>query len=200
MLEFRQLTAKRRGTFRRVDNRTRLFRLRNTLASFAGNPASVLDDLPFQLAAATLAFRRFSDQTLRDLELDPMTPGSATVLHVLDETDSCTVQLLVERTRIANGTLTGLLDTLEDDGLLRRIRNPDDGRSWIIRLSAKGRRLCAKLHDRHKKVMDSYRTALSEREAAELKRLLKKLTSHMVSSSEGNQELVPGLKLRRTRR
>lgn len=125
-----------------------------------------------------------------------MTPGSATVLHVLHEMNPCTVQTLVERTCIANGTLTGLLDTLENDGLVRRVPNPKDGRSWIIRLTPSGRRLCAKLQERHSMVMGVYRAALSEEETTELKRLLNKVTAHMLGHNEGDRPQVPARKSR----
>ena len=140
---------------------------------------TILEDLPFYLARAALNFRRFNDRTLRAIGLESQAPGIASVLHALDEQDHCTVKSLVGRTRLPNGTLTGLLDTLERDRCIRRVPNPDDGRSWRIRLSAKGRRVCAKLHQRHRLVMEVLREALSDEEAAELKRLLARVTARM---------------------
>lgn len=92
-----------------------------------------------------LGFRRFNDRTLRAVGLKPQPPGMASVLHALEEQDDCTVNSVVQRTHLANGTLTGLLDALERDGCLQRAANPDDGRSWRIQLTPAGRRLCAKL-------------------------------------------------------
>jgi DNA-binding MarR family transcriptional regulator len=50
-----------------------------------------------------------------------------------------------------------LLDGLERDRCIRRVRNADDGRSWRVCLTEKGRRLCAKLDQRHRVVMDLFR-------------------------------------------
>lgn len=140
---------------------------------------TMLEDLPFYLARAALNFRRFNDRTLRAVGLKSQAPGIASVLHALDEEDDCTVNSLVERTHLPNGTLTGLLDGLERDRCIERSPNPADGRSWNIRLTPKGRRLCAKLQQRHRMVMAVFSDTLSEQEIAELKRLLARVTARM---------------------
>lgn len=103
----------------------------------------------------------------------------ATLLHALDEMGECTVAVLVEKTHLPNGTLTGLLDALVREGFIRRLPNPLDGRSWIIQLTTDGEALCQKLAQRHRTVMRVFGEALSEKEAAELTRLLGKLTDQM---------------------
>ena len=142
-------------------------------------PRSLLEDLPFRLAAATLGFRRFNDRTLRAVGLGPQAPGLATVLHATEELGEGTVRALVEATHLPNGTLTGLLDTLERGGLVRRVPNPADGRSRLVALTPHGRQLCAKLRRRHQMVMELFREALPGAEAAELARLLDQLTARM---------------------
>ena len=140
---------------------------------------SVLEDLPFCLARATLSFRRFNDQTLRAIGLPSLAPGAASVLHALQEEQRCTVNRLVERTHLPNGTLTGLLDELEGEGYLARFSNPEDGRSWLVGLTARGLRLCKKLQTRHGLVMEVFGEALTDTEQAELVRLLGKVTQCM---------------------
>lgn len=141
--------------------------------------AIILDDLPFHLARTALAFRRFNDRTLRTVGLKPQAPGIASVLHALDAVDDCTISCLVEQTHLPNGTLTGLLDALENGGCIERVRNPDDGRSRRIRLTSTGRKLSAKLRRRHELVMDVLRDVLTEAETVELKRLLARVTAGM---------------------
>ncbi len=132
------------------------------------------DDLPFSLARMALCFRRFSDQTLRAVGLAGLAPGLASVLHALDAMGTCTTGQLVEATRFPNGTLTGLLDTLEEQGLVSRKANPEDGRSRMLTLTSRGRRTCGKLHDRHALSLACLNKALGQREAANLARLLDK--------------------------
>lgn len=145
---------------------------------------TLLDDLPFHLARAGLAFRRLSDQTLRESGLANQAPGLPTLLHAAEELGDCSVGDLVERTHLANGTLTGLLDVLENEGCIRRVANPEDGRSWMIQLTKSGRKICTKLRARHAGVMKLFSNALSPKEASDLKRSLQKLTLAMRARSE----------------
>ena len=140
---------------------------------------SVLEDLPFCLARSTLGFRRFNDLTLRAIGLASLAPGAASILHALQEERSCTVNRLVEKTHLPNGTLTGLLDELEEDGFLTRFSNPEDGRSWLVGLTPQGLRLCKKLQRRHGLVMEVFGETLTDAEQAELVRLLGKVTQCM---------------------
>jgi DNA-binding MarR family transcriptional regulator len=140
---------------------------------------SVLEDLPFCLARAALGFRRFNDLTLRAIGLASLAPGAASILHALQEERSCTVNRLVEKTHLPNGTLTGLLDELEEDGYLARFSNPEDGRSWLVGLTTQGIRLCKKLQRRHGLVMEVFGETLTDAEQAELVRLLGKVTKCM---------------------
>jgi DNA-binding MarR family transcriptional regulator len=140
---------------------------------------SVLEDLPFCLARATLGFRRFNDLTLRAIGLASLAPGAASILHSLQEERSCTVNRLVEKTHLPNGTLTGLLDELEEDGYLARFSNPEDGRSWLVGLTTQGLRICKKLQRRHGLVMEVLGETLTDAEQAELVRLLGKVTQCM---------------------
>ncbi|HVU18145.1 MAG TPA: MarR family transcriptional regulator [Candidatus Didemnitutus sp.] len=141
--------------------------------------SSVLEDLPFCLARASIGFRRLCDQTLRAVGLPPLAPGAASILHALEEENDCTVNRLVERTHLPNGTLTGLLDELAKAGYLERHPNPNDGRSWLIGLTARGHQFCHKLKLRHGVVMEVFAEVLSAPEQAELGRLLTKLTEQM---------------------
>ncbi len=140
---------------------------------------SVLDDLPFHLARAALVFRKFNDETLRAIGLHSQAPGMASVLHALHEQDECTIGILVSKTHLPNGTLTGILDRLERDRLIQRVQNAEDGRSWRIRLTKKGRGLCGDLRRRHRLVMRLFSDVLTARETAELKRMLTRVTGRM---------------------
>lgn len=143
------------------------------------SPRNAVNELPLCLAKTVLNFRRFGEQTLRAVGLEDLAPGYASVLHAAETLGDCTVNTLVEQTNLPNGTLTGLLDGLERDGYLRRAPNPTDGRSWLIQLTPKGRRLCRKLRARHDMVADIFSEVYTEAEAAQMIRLLGKITNRM---------------------
>lgn len=54
-----------------------------------------------------------------------------------------------EKTLITKGTLTGVVDRLEEKGLIRRIPSALDGRSQIVQLTKKGERLFDKVFPAH---------------------------------------------------
>jgi DNA-binding MarR family transcriptional regulator len=143
------------------------------------SPPTVLEDLPFCLARFGISFRRFNDRTLRAVGLKAQAPGLASVVHALREEDDCPVHHLVARTHLPNGTLTGLLDALEAERYVLRVRDTEDGRSWRIRLTAKGHRLGAKLEERHRMVMAVFGEVLTDAESAAFKQLLARVSDRM---------------------
>lgn len=138
-----------------------------------------MDDLPFSLVRAAIGFHRLNECVLRQMGLRAQPLGAGTVLHALFEQNDCTVKDLANRTQIPNGTLTGILDRLERDGLVRRAENADDGRSWRVRLTANGQGMRKKLMRRHEIILQFFDAIFSPLEAARLKRDLTRLTVAM---------------------
>jgi DNA-binding MarR family transcriptional regulator len=67
--------------------------------------------------------------------------GRFAVLVLLNRDPDSPVNLadLAERADVARATMTGLIDTLERDGFVRREHAPDDRRMMLVRLTADGR-------------------------------------------------------------
>jgi DNA-binding MarR family transcriptional regulator len=84
-------------------------------------------------AAQTLALER-----LQPLGLSPRGWG---VLSTLVESGPLTQIQLAKTLSIDRTAMVYLLDELEDDGLVERVRNPDDRRSFLVRPTAEGRQL-----------------------------------------------------------
>lgn len=154
----------------------------------APSSQTILTDLPFALARSSLSFRQFNQHSLQAVGLKDLAPGLASVLHAAEDLGDCTVNSLVEATSLPNSTLTGLLDTLQKDKLIERIRNPEDGRSRIISLTSKGQQVCAKLHARHNSVMEIFQATFTSSEVSTLTQLLEKATSCMRDNA--NKELL----------
>ena len=76
------------------------------------------------------------------LERDQVCCGTVTVaqclvLQTLLE-GSWDVSTLASHARVTKGAMTRLLDGLESRGFVERHEDPDDGRRWLIRLTAAG--------------------------------------------------------------
>ena len=84
-----------------------------------------------------LLSRRFNDH----LESFKLTPFHWIVLCCLWEEDGLPTSSIGEKLKQVGGTLTGVIDRMEERGLVRRERNLQDRRVWRIWLTDAGREL-----------------------------------------------------------
>src|SRR5207248_10209509 len=63
-----------------------------------------------------------------------MTVTDMQVMDILDSTGPTTAGQLADLTGLTTGAITGMLNRLEEAGLVRRERDPNDGRRVIVRL------------------------------------------------------------------
>ena len=87
------------------------------------------------LAECLQSFERFSGESVRQCGL---THAQFDIIATLGNTQGMTYKELGEKTLITKGTLTGVIDRLEQKGLVERERSCDDKRSYYVRLTAKG--------------------------------------------------------------
>jgi len=97
--------------------------------------------LCFALYSASLAMTKLYKPLLEDLGL---TYPQYLAMLVLWETDGVTVSELGDRLHLDSGTLTPLLKRLESAELVTRLRDVQDERRVLIRLTATGRKLKAR--------------------------------------------------------
>ena len=88
-----------------------------------------------ELVGAYFAFEALGAAHLRTLGL---TSSQFDVIATLGNTPGMTFKELGEKTLITKGTLTGVVDRLEDKGLVRRVVQVDDRRSVLARLTPRG--------------------------------------------------------------
>ena len=84
-----------------------------------------------------LLSRRFSEH----LEHLKLTPFHWVVLCCLWEEDGLPTSSIGEKLKQVGGTLTGVIDRMEERGLVRRERNMQDRRVWRIWLTDDGKKL-----------------------------------------------------------
>ena len=82
---------------------------------------------------------------------------------------------LAERTAVTRATITGLVDTLERDGLVSRAPDSEDRRRMTVELTARGERLVERILPEHFRRMAWLMAPLTERERSTLVRLLTKV-------------------------
>lgn len=84
---------------------------------------------------------------------------------------------LAGRTGVTRATMTGLVDTLERAGHVRREPDPHDRRMMTVSITARGEKLLRKILPDHFRKMNWLMAPLSESERKTLLRLLLKLLS-----------------------
>ena len=104
-----------------------------------------------------------------------LTPQQFGLLRFLWEEDGITQVELSNRSQIDRTTIGGLIDRLEQSGLLQRLPHPDDRRAYRISLTARGKSLEAELtplaEELHRKIL----APLSPEEIETLTAILQKL-------------------------
>lgn len=87
------------------------------------------------LAECMQGFERIAGEQVRQQGL---THAQFDIIATLGNTPGMSHKLLGEKTLITKGTLTGVIDRLEQKGLVERCRNDSDKRSYSVRLSPEG--------------------------------------------------------------
>jgi DNA-binding MarR family transcriptional regulator len=82
---------------------------------------------------------------------------------------------LAEVAGVARATMTGLVDTLERDGLVRRAPDPKDRRMMSVTLTPKGHHVITQVLPDHFRMMGGMMSPLTEPERKTLVRLLAKI-------------------------
>jgi DNA-binding MarR family transcriptional regulator len=98
------------------------------------------DDLGFLLAKATQRWNELLQERFRAAGWGEVRPSYGSILVPLFEEDGLRIGELARRARLSKQTMTTMVRLLERDGLVRRERDPNDGRAVRIVLTAKARR------------------------------------------------------------
>ncbi len=137
-----------------------------------------MDMIPLirELVRTYQAFEMFSAAHVRTMNL---TPPQFDVIVTLGNQPPMTCKTLGERTLITKGTLTGILDRLEDKGLIRRLANEEDARSQKVTLTTEGETLFGQVFPSHKQHFELVARQLSEEDVVQIMQALKKLHTAM---------------------
>jgi len=98
------------------------------------------------LVRAYQAFTSYSDTHVRQLGL---TPPQFDVIATLGNTAGMTMNILAEKTLVTKGTLTGIVDRLEQKGLVQRQVPPENRRCFKIVLTPAGEEVFAQIFPVH---------------------------------------------------
>jgi MarR family transcriptional regulator, organic hydroperoxide resistance regulator len=125
--------------------------------------------VPYGIGYRIKVLSQLLSRHLQD-ELDTygLTPFHWLVLNCLWDQDGLATSVLGERLRQVGGTLTGVIDRMEERGLVRRERDANDRRIWRIWLTPTGQALAETLPPHVYKVRTKLLQGFSESEQKQL--------------------------------
>jgi DNA-binding MarR family transcriptional regulator len=140
-------------------------------------PASVdvdVEGIVDRIGGLNWRIRKMLDETLAEQGLSH---GDWKVLISLQwaEPPRRTAGELARRAELTSGTMTSRLDHLEAEGLVRRVGDPNDRRSVLVELTAKGRKKIAQAMGVQGEKEKLLAAALTPKEMEQLNALLRKL-------------------------
>jgi len=91
------------------------------------------------------------------------------------EPDGLTMGALTERLMVSGGNVTGLVTQLTKSGLVSRVKHPDSGRTFIVKLTPKGRKNFATMARAHETWVKEMFEGVSDKEVKVLMRSLSAL-------------------------
>ena len=133
-----------------------------------------MDFLPVlrKLVVTYQSFDRYSSEHMKFLGV---TMTQFDIIATLGNQPPMSCKLLGEKTLVTKGTMTGVLERLEEKGLIRRELNAEDARSQLISLTKKGQQLFEKIFPEHMNHLQKAFGKLSKKELEELAVSLEKL-------------------------
>lgn len=148
------------------------------VAKEAGAPGETsekpVDD--FELwRSITDSWKRLQRGVEKNLASIDLTLAEVRIMKILREKGSTPMNYFSQETMLSQPSITGIVDKLEDRGLVERVRSREDRREVLIAITHKGDRVLQKGMDLHKQFVERTISTLTPYEVAHLVGLFKKL-------------------------
>src|SRR3954449_11221917 len=132
-------------------------------------PAELVSSTIFLLKRLGMAAK---EQTIGAFDDAGLHPYHHAILAVLDEGSQETQGAIAEALGYDKGQLVGLLDELEDAGLVVRNRDQADRRRHIVQMTAAGRKALGRARRLSSRLQDEFLSSLTDKERTQLHALL----------------------------
>ena len=138
--------------------------------------------LPAELRASSLFLLKrlgfaAKQRSFEQYEQAGLSPYHYAILALLDEGVPETQAAIADALGYDRGTLVGLLDELEEQGLVERKRDAEDRRRHVVRLTGEGKRALARLRTLAQRVEDEFLAPLDDEQREALHALLLQLAA-----------------------
>lgn len=146
------------------------------------NPNHIPDDFGPLLGYCDHQARRLMDRRLRRFDVSPMQCRTLTYLH--RQTGEVTQKMLQQHLMVRPSTVNGIVDRLEEKGLVTRSTGKADGRCRILRLTEKGEQFLDDFVAIVREVNEEMEQCFSPGEIEQLRMLLLRLAGRLQEATE----------------
>jgi DNA-binding MarR family transcriptional regulator len=119
-----------------------------------------------------------------------LTGPQVTAVKMLESLGDLSLSALSERMSAKNSTVTGIVDRMERDGLVQRLRSETDRRVVLIRLTEEGAALAKKIPLESMQIFTTALASLTRDEREQLTKLLLKVTDRVAKEVEAAEARV----------
>jgi DNA-binding MarR family transcriptional regulator len=136
--------------------------------------SATLDEVDLWRAMAN-SWKRLQHDAEKNLLRIDLTVAELRILRVLREQGSSPMNRFCAETMLSQPSITGLIDKLEERGLVERVRSREDRREVLIAITGKGDQTYSEGMDLHRQFVKKALSALEDDEAHTIVSLLRKL-------------------------
>jgi DNA-binding MarR family transcriptional regulator len=134
------------------------------------------ENLGFLLAKASQRWNELLYERFTAAGFPEIRPAYGSILVPLFEEDGLRIGELARRARLAKQTMTTMVRLLERDGLVRRERDPGDGRAVLVRLTPRAHHARPMIETTLRELDRRVASRLTARQLAALPAALKEVT------------------------
>lgn len=120
-------------------------------------------------------FATFSKLSSLDIRSFGLTEPQFSVLECLGHRGPLTIGVLSKKMLISGGNATVIIDNLEKENLVERVRTKEDRRVILVQLTLNGKTLFDNIFIKHAECITKAASVLTDQEQETLSQLLKKL-------------------------
>ncbi|CAH2716534.1 HTH-type transcriptional regulator MhqR [Neobacillus rhizosphaerae] len=121
------------------------------------------------------AYKAINEHVNKIIQASGLNPTEFAVLELLYHKGDQPMQQIGGKILLASGSITYVVDKLEQKGMLKRIACPNDRRVTYAQITEEGKKFIQDIFPEHEKQIDKLMSSLSDSEKMEAIDLLKKL-------------------------
>jgi MarR family transcriptional regulator, lower aerobic nicotinate degradation pathway regulator len=140
-----------------------------------GPPSALVSSTPHLMKRLAMLQK---DRAVSAFEETGLSPYHYAVLALLEEEPPETQAMIADALGYDRSHLVGMLDELEERGLVERKRDPGDRRRHLVTLTPDGKRMATKLRSIVTKLEDEFLAPLDDEDRKTLHRLLLRLACY----------------------